>query len=91
MIIESLVNLFLKIITFLLDKLPTIPQIPTDVSNTIYGFVDFVFENVGLLGVFVPLNLMKIIIPVWLIVEAVVTIYSITMWVIRKIPIINVS
>lgn len=90
MIIESLVNLFLKIITFLLDKLPTIPQIPVEVSNAINGFVDFVFDNVGLLGVFVPLNLMKIIIPAWLIVEAVVMIYSVTMWVIKKIPFVDI-
>lgn len=90
MIIEGLLDTIIKVLTFILDLLPDLPQVPVEVTSAVDTFMNLIFDNVGLLGVFIPLGIVKIIIPLWLGIEAFDKVYSLVFWVIRKIPMLNI-
>lgn len=90
MIIEGLLDTIIKVLTFILDLLPDLPQVPVEVTSAVDTFMNLIFDNVGLLGVFIPLGIVKIIIPLWLGIEAFDKIYALVFWVIRKIPMLNI-
>lgn len=90
MIIEGLLDTIIKVLTFILDLLPDLPQVPVEVTSAVDTFMNLIFDNVRLLGVFIPLGIVKIIIPLWLGIEAFDKIYALVFWVIRKIPMLNI-
>lgn len=91
MIVEGLLNIVTTILYFVLDLLPSVPDLPVAITNAITTVLDLIFDNVGLLGVFVPLNIIKVIIPLWIVVDNFDKIYSIVFWVIKKIPMLNIN
>lgn len=90
MIIEGLLDFIINVLTFILDLLPDLPSVPAEVTSAVSTFINLIFDNVGLLGVFVPLGIIKVIIPLWLGIEAFDKVYSLVFWVIRKIPMLNI-
>lgn len=91
MIIEGLLNVVTTILYFILDLLPSIPDLPTSITSVIDTVLNLIFDNVGLFGVFVPLDIVKVIIPLWLIVDNFDKLYSIAFWIITKIPMLNIQ
>ena len=61
------------------------------VINSINNFLDLIFNNAGLVGLFLPLDLVKVILPLVLIVINFNYIYGLILWVLKKIPFINVN
>ena len=90
MIIEGFLDFIINVLTFILDLLPDLPSVPAEVTSAVSTFINLIFDNVGLLGVFVPLSIIKVIIPLWLGIEAFDKVYSLIFWVIRKIPMLNI-
>lgn len=90
MIIEGLLDFIINVLTFILDLLPDLPSVPAEVTSAVSTFINLIFDNVGLLGVFVPLSIIKVIIPLWLGIEVFDKVYSLIFWVIRKIPMLNI-
>lgn len=91
MIFEGVLSIISNLIIYVLDLLPNIPTVPDNISNSVFNFINLIFNNVGLLGIFLPLTLVKIIIPIWIAVEMFDKIYSLAFWIIRKIPILNIK
>lgn len=91
MIFEGVLSIISNLIIYVLDLLPNIPAVPDNISNAVFGFINLIFDNVGLLGIFLPLTLVKIIIPIWIAVEMFDKIYFLVFWIIRKIPILNIK
>lgn len=91
MIFEGVLSIISNLIIYVLDLLPNIPSVPDNISNSVFGFINLIFDNVGLLGIFLPLTLVKIIVPIWIAVEMFDKVYSVVFWVIRKIPILNIK
>lgn len=91
MIFEGVLSIISNLIIYVLDLLPNIPTVPDNISNAVFNFINLIFNNVGLLGIFLPLTLVKIIIPIWIAVEMFDKIYSLAFWIIRKIPILNIK
>lgn len=91
MIFEGVLSIVSNLIIYVLDLLPNIPSVPDNISNSVFGFINLIFDNVGLLGIFLPLTLVKIIVPIWIAVEMFDKVYSVVFWVIRKIPILNIK
>lgn len=90
MLIELLLDMIQNIFTFLFGLLPNIPQVPTSITTPINTFFDFIFNNAGIIGVFVDINLIKVIVPLTILVINFNNIYKLFMWIIRKIPMLNI-
>lgn len=91
MIIEGILNIVTGLLYFVLDLLPNIPNLPQELTGAITTVLDLIFDNVGLLDLFLPLNIVKIIIPLWLVVDNFDKIYSIAFWIIKKIPMLGIE
>lgn len=91
MIIEGILSVVTGLLHFVLHIIPTIPDLPSEITGPITTVLDLIFNNVGLLDLFMPLNIVKIIIPLWLIVDNFDKIYSILFWVIKKIPMLGIE
>lgn len=82
----SILALIFAIVNVIFGIFPAIPQVPTSFSNAVSQFFDLVFSNSGLVAFFLPMQLVKIALPIVLVLINFKYIYHIIMWIIRKIP-----
>lgn len=88
-ILSFLFDILEKFIHLLFDWI-NIPSFPDTLRNSINSFLDLIFNNLSFLGFFIRPSTLKIIIPLLLILINFKYIYKISMWIIRKIPFLNV-
>lgn len=86
MIIETVLNLIKFLLTTIFGVLPSIPNLPDTLLNSIDSFFNIIFSNVSLLSLFVRINTLKIVFPILLVILNFDKIYKFTMWVIKKLP-----
>lgn len=86
MIFQILIVIILGLINAIFSILPSIPNVPTELSNAISSFFDLLFSNSGLVGFFVPMNIVKIALPIAIIISQFDHIYKMALWVIKKLP-----
>ena len=91
MILEAILSPIFKICVGILSILPSLPGIPTSIENGISTFLNLIFNNVGLLGIFVPIQTIKVVIPLAIAIANFDDIYKFFMWVINKVPCLNVD
>lgn len=92
MIIELMLNLVLSFIDLIFSILPDVPTIPIDISNTITSYIDLIITNgIGILNIIIRPTTMQIAIIIIIFINSFEYIYSIIMWVVRKIPFINLK
>lgn len=60
MIVEALINAALKFIDMLLALLPSLPTFPEVLEYNLNKYIDLIFDNLVLLDVFLPLQIIKI-------------------------------
>lgn len=86
-----IVSLFLvaigSLINFVFGLLPNIPSVPESLSSAINNFFDLIFNNSGLVGFFLPMDIVKIALPIAIIIVNFEYIYRFCIWIIKKIPI----
>ncbi len=82
---------FLFILIQLLFGWINIPQFPTELKTSINSFLDLIFNNLTFLGFFVRPTTLKIIIPLAIFMFNFKYIYKLTMWIIKKIPFLNIK
>lgn len=68
-----------------------IPQFPVELSGSIDVFFDLIFDNLSLLGFFIREGTLKIVVPVLLIVINFEFFYKLVMWLVRKLPFVNIK
>lgn len=90
MIIESILNLVFSLIKFIFGWL-SLPAFPEELTNTINSFFDIIFSNVSLLGFFIRPTTLQILVPVLIIVLNFEKIYKFVMWIVKKIPMLNIK
>lgn len=90
MIIEGLLNLVFTLLKFVFSWL-NLPAMPESLISSINTFFDLVFGNLSLLGFFIRPTTLTIVIPILIILINFERIYKFTMWILRKIPFINIS
>jgi len=86
MIIEAL----LDIIGFLVKTIfafINIPDMPAEVSEPISQYLNLVFDNLGFLGFFVHINVLKIVAITAIALVTFERLYKITLWIYHKLPI----
>jgi len=90
MIIQALITMLLAPIYGLLAILPSLPQFP--LAAEINELIDIVFTNTsGLLGFFIRISTIKLALPALLILVNFERIYRFIMWIIKKIPMLNIK
>ena len=60
MILEALINSIVFSIEAVLKLLPPLPVFPETLNYSINRFLDLVFDNLSLLDIFLPINLIKV-------------------------------
>lgn len=90
MIIELLceVVLWLLNVAFSWIQLPSFPIEINNAINTMYGYIE---SALGFVWLVLPYDLVVIIIPIVIAVENFDRLYSMTMWILRKIPFLNIQ
>lgn len=91
MIITAVLELCEMLLTIIFGLLPDIPNFDSGVLNSLNGFINLIFDNLDLLGFFIDIELVGALIPWLIIVLNFEHIYDFTVWIIRKIPILNIS
>lgn len=87
MILEAIIDLIKSLLYLIFDILPDLPSMPDTLVNSINYVLDIIFNNsVSILSLFVRINTFKIAVPVVIALMNLDKIYSLVMWVIKKIP-----
>lgn len=91
MIILGLLQALSGILISILSLLPDLPQLPESILNGLNNFLDLIFNNVGLLGLFIPISTIKVVVPLIIVIINFDKIYKLVMWVLKKIPVFGVK
>lgn len=91
MIIEGLVNILVMSIQAILSLIPSLPDLPADLVEGANGFINLIFDNVGLLGLFIPIATIKVVVPLILVIVNFDKIYRLVIWTLKKIPIFGIK
>ena len=91
MILENLLNILLSSIEVILSLLSYLPSLPDELLSSAYSFIDLIFDNVGLLGLFIPISTIKVVVPLVLVIVNFDKIYKLTLWVLNKIPKLDID
>ena len=88
MIIELLLNLIKTLLNVAFGWI-NLPDFPEELTSSLESFLDLVFDNLSLLGFFIRPTTLAIAIPILIILINFEQIYKLIMWILRKIPFLN--
>lgn len=91
MIILGLLQALSGILISILSLLPDLPQLPDSILSGLNNFLDLIFNNSGLLGLFIPIPTIKVVVPLIIVIVNFDKIYKLVMWVLKKIPVFGVK
>ena len=86
MIIKAIFDAILGVLKSVFGILPSIPQFPQNILNSLNTVFDTIFDNLDLLGLFVRIDTIKVLVPLLIIAINFEHIYHFTMWILKKIP-----
>lgn len=90
MIIEVLLNLIKGLLNIVFGWI-SLPSLPTEITDSIEGFLFLIFSNLQLLGFFIPPFVIFTAVPLLIIAVNFERVYKLTMWILRKIPFFNMN
>lgn len=90
MIISALLNVVRSLIEILFGwiQLPAVPDTITTVVDTLFTYMQ---QGIGILWIFVPQDLVKIILPLVIIIHNFDHLYHLGIWILKKIPMIGIE
>lgn len=91
MIVSAVLGLCEMLLTIIFGLLPDIPNFDSNVLDSLNDFINLIFDNLDLLGFFIDIELIGALIPWLIIILNFEHIYDFVMWIVRKIPILNIS
>lgn len=86
MILELIISAITNVLKIVLAVLPNLPQLPNSITTSISRVMSVIFDNVGLLGIFVRISTIKLLVPLVILVVNFEHIYHFIMWIIKKLP-----
>ena len=90
MIIESLMNLLLKLFGMLTAAI-NIPVLPDSVSTFMTDALSYIKTGLQLLAVYTNLEYLLILFGLIIAIDVGIAVYHFVMWVLRKIPMLGIS
>ena len=91
MLVEALFTAVTWLVDAILNVLDVLPDFPEDLVNSVEAFFSLIFDNLSVLGFFIPLPTIKILIPLVLLVINFEDVYAFIMWLLRKIPFLGIK
>lgn len=91
MIIQWGMDLGIGILDLIYSFLGVLPSFSSDITAAIDTFFQFLFSAVGLVSIFVPLNMVKILVPMVIAIINMENIIRLIMFILKKIPVINIK
>lgn len=91
MIVQMLMEYLAWMMQHTLLSFIQIPPFPETWTAAVDQFFDLLFQNVGLVNLAVPWNVVKLGIPILIAILNMDKIYDAVMWIIRKIPMLGMS
>lgn len=90
MIVSSVLNLFVGMLELVFGwiQLPDLPESIMSIIHTMFGYIT---GSIGLLGVFVDMDVVMVLIPLSIAVARFDDLWKMTMFVLRKIPFVNIG
>lgn len=91
MIIEGLVNVIFNVLQTLLSII-NIPDLDEELKVSIYEYIDTIIDfGAPMLDLVMPYNVAKVLITIVIAIEVALMIYKLVMWIITKIPMLNIQ
>lgn len=90
MIIELILNVFMTVIKAVFSWI-SLPNFPDSILSGINTFFNFIFDNCSLLGFFIRPTTILTVVPIVIIALNFKNIYHFTLWILKKIPMFNIS
>ena len=90
MILEAVFNLVSGLVKIVFGWI-NLPDLPGSISSVIDELFALISGSVGIIGIFVDLNMVKILLPVLLIVINFDEVWKFTMFILRKIPFLGID
>ena len=87
MILEAILNL----VKTLLFGWINLPPFPEGLTSSIDSFFSLIFDNLTILGFFIRPETLTIAIPVLIILLNFEQVYKLILWILRKIPFLNIN
>lgn len=91
MIGNALLTLGEGIMNVLFMFMGVLPDIDPRINTAIDAFFDFMFAGINLVGVFVDIDMIKILIPVVILIIRADDIIKLVMFVLKKIPVLGIK
>ena len=91
MLVEALFTAVTWLIDAILNILDVLPDFPAELVTSVEEFFSLIFDNLSILGFFIPLPTIKILIPLVLLVINFEDVYAFIMWLLRKIPFLGIK
>lgn len=90
MIVETLLNVIYSVLTTLLGFI-TLPAFPAELTSGFNSYLSIILDNaMGIISFILPWNIIKIGLPIALVVGNAKHIYHFVMWILAKIPMLNI-
>lgn len=88
-----LINGLLELLYGLLDLMLIfeIPKLPTEVTNYVNTLFGYLETGASILANYTPLGYLLILFGILLLVDAAIMVYHFVMWILKKIPMINIK
>lgn len=90
MILESVFNLFSSAIKLIFAWIE-FPDLPPEVSQIIEQLFTYMESGMGFVYLFIDMDLVKLMLPFVLVVANFEKVYTLVMWVLRKIPFLGLD
>lgn len=90
MILEAVFNLVSGLVRLVFGWI-NLPDLPGSITSVIDELFALISGSVGIIGIFVDLNMVKILLPVLLIVINFDEVWKFTMFILRKIPFLGID
>lgn len=90
MILEAVFNLISGLVKIVFGWI-NLPDLPGSITSVIDELFALISGSVGIIGIFVDLNMVKILFPVLLIVINFDEVWKFTMFILRKIPFLGID
>lgn len=90
MILKLLFELVLSLLEIVFSWV-SFPQMPTIVITYKDMLFDYIEQGLGFVWLFIPRGIVWILLPIVLVLENFDKLYKVIMWILRKIPFLNMS
>ena len=89
MLLTNIINGLASFLQWILDLLPNVPDTPDFIVNNVNAVLNFIFSNIQLFELFIPLELVGVLLPLAIVVANINRLWGVLRLIYRLIPVIG--